>query len=233
MLSHRMGHAGRRQQGLSLVELLVGITVGLFVVAAAGMLVANQLSNNRRLLLETQIQQDLRSALDIMTRELRRAGYSLVMDGWVWPGGTGLPNPNQAISTPLSTQVGFFYNRAPGETGPFGFRYNAVNKTIETYLASNAGSPWQELTDRRTLKVTAFRISDQSPPAATLSCPKLCTDGTDSCWPTHRVRDYRIDVTGEAATDPQVVRSLSTVVRVRADQVVYNDPVNPTWICPK
>ncbi len=45
----------RSQRGLSLVELMVGITDGLFVVAAAATLVANQLSDNRRLLLETQV----------------------------------------------------------------------------------------------------------------------------------------------------------------------------------
>lgn len=63
---HREG--GARQRGLSLVELMVGITVGLFVVAAAATLVANQLSDNRRLLLETQVQQDLRATMDIITR---------------------------------------------------------------------------------------------------------------------------------------------------------------------
>ena len=51
---------------------MVGVAVGLFVVAAASMLVATQLSDNRRLTLETQVQQDLRAAADIITRELRR-----------------------------------------------------------------------------------------------------------------------------------------------------------------
>jgi len=62
------------QQGLSLVELMVGITIGLFVVAAASLVVSNQLFDNRRLLLETQLQQDLRATMDIITRQLRRAG---------------------------------------------------------------------------------------------------------------------------------------------------------------
>ena len=64
-----------RQRGLSIVELMVGIAVGLFVVAAASTLVATQLSDNRRLMLETQVHQDLRAAADIITREVRRSGY--------------------------------------------------------------------------------------------------------------------------------------------------------------
>ena len=54
---------------------MVGVAIGLFVVAAASMLVVTQLSDNRRLTLETQVQQDLRATADIITRELRRAGH--------------------------------------------------------------------------------------------------------------------------------------------------------------
>lgn len=215
---------------MSLVELLVGIAIGLFVAAAAAMLVANQLSSNRQLLLETQVQQDLRAAVDIMTREIRRAGYSLAMDAWVWPGGTEAPNANQAINLPSATEISFVYNRAPGETGPYGFKFDVASSTIKTLLAD---SGWQELTDRRTLKITAFTITDQSTPTTRLPCPKLCADGTDACWPIHRVRDYRIDVTGEAVSDSAVQRSLSTNVRLRNDPVLYNDAANPSWICPK
>ena len=64
----------RSQRGLSLVELMVGIAVGLFVVAGAVMVVTTQLGDNRRLLLDAQLQQDLRATLDIVTREVRRAG---------------------------------------------------------------------------------------------------------------------------------------------------------------
>ena len=53
---------------------MVGIALGLFVVAASTALVANQLGDNRRLLLETQVQQDLRASMDIITRQMRRAG---------------------------------------------------------------------------------------------------------------------------------------------------------------
>ncbi|MBK7062120.1 MAG: prepilin-type N-terminal cleavage/methylation domain-containing protein [Rubrivivax sp.] len=219
-----------RQRGLSLVELLVGVTIGLFVVAGAGMLVANQLANNRRLLLETQIQQDLRSSVDIITREVRRAGYNLAMDAWVWPGGTAAPNSNQTVNQPSAAEISFTYNRAPGETGPYGFKYDASNFAIKTLLAA---SGWQDLTDRRTLKITAFTITDVSSPATAVPCPKMCADGTASCWPTYQVRDYRIDVTGEAASDSQVVRSLSTNVRLRNDVVLYNDALNPNQICPK
>ena len=40
----------RAQRGMTLVELMVGITVGLFVVAAAATLMSAQLVDNRKLL---------------------------------------------------------------------------------------------------------------------------------------------------------------------------------------
>ena len=65
----KANRAATSQRGMSLVELMVGITVGLFIVAAATTLMANQLSDNRKLLVETQIQQDLRASMDIITRQ--------------------------------------------------------------------------------------------------------------------------------------------------------------------
>ena len=87
MLTERKSARGR-MRGLSLVELMVGVAVGLFVVAAAALMASGQLSDNRRLLLETQLQQDLRATVDIVTRELRRTGY------WASPQ-SGVPSPTE------------------------------------------------------------------------------------------------------------------------------------------
>ena len=62
-------------RGLSIVELMVGITIGLFILAGASMVLTTQLGDNRRLLLEAQVQQDLRVASDLISREIRAAGY--------------------------------------------------------------------------------------------------------------------------------------------------------------
>ena len=67
---------GRRpSRGLSIVELMIGITISLFILAGATMVLTSQLGDNRRLLLEAQMQQDLRTAADMISRDIRRAGY--------------------------------------------------------------------------------------------------------------------------------------------------------------
>src|SRR5688572_15814717 len=63
------------QNGLSLVELLVGLALGLFVVAVAATLLAAQTPEQRRLAAEQRLMQDLRTATDVVTRDLRRAGH--------------------------------------------------------------------------------------------------------------------------------------------------------------
>jgi type IV pilus assembly protein PilW len=219
--SHRVARA---QRGLSLVELMVGIAVGLFVVAAAAMLVSLQLNDNRRLLLETQVQQDLRAAADIITRELRRIGHWPDAAQFVWTEGAGVPpnNPYSNVDVDDPGKVEFSYWRRPAEAGPFGFKHEG--HVLKTLLGAGG---WQELTDGNTLRITAFSVTprDDEEPPPRLTCPKLCADGTNACWPTLEVRVLDVNIEGRAASDPSVRRSLHSVVRLRNDRVDGACPV--------
>ncbi len=96
MLRRQLIMAGKRfsQAGLSLVEMMVGIAVGLIVVAGASLMMTSQVTQNSRLLQETQIQQDLRAAADLMMRDLRRAGFSTNSANTVWAPGMAAPASN-------------------------------------------------------------------------------------------------------------------------------------------
>lgn len=214
-------------RGLSLVELMVGIAVGMFVVAAAATLVATQLTENRGLQLELQVQQDLRATADIITRELRR-GASLASFGdatsYVWtPGVPWIFIYNNTVATPASgvtEEVTFTQARSPGGRGSSGFRLH--EEAIESLLS---GSGWQPMTDVNTMKVSHFRIRVSSEEPVKIACSKLCSDGTDSCWPSVTVRAYTIELTGRSAFDARVVRSLSSHVRVRSEILNMVDPL--------
>jgi len=227
--------SGHRQRGLSLVELLVGITVGLFIVVGASLVVSTQLGENRRLLMETQLQQDLRASADIITRELRRAGFWGTAQQGIWrPGAPAVvANPFSAVSpasAPASETV-FRYRRRPTEEGPFGFKLDD-NGAIRSLI----GDAWQELTDPAVMRVTAFTVTPQPEPAGfpvKIPCPHACsTDPTDtSCWPTLAVREYVVDITAQARNDITVQRNLRTRVRLRNDAVVF-DPALAGQVCP-
>lgn len=238
-------HSPGRQRGLSLVELMVGIAVGMFVVAGATMLAATQLIDNRQLLLETQIQQDLRATADIITRELRRVGHWERARDAVWSaGGAGIrDNPYGAwainadgdeVTMSLSrAALEVDENNAVDESDRLGFRLN--NGVIETKLG-NAG--WQALTDGSTMRVTAFNVALEAaaPPAPAsgapiIACPNDCPGGGTACWPTLTTQQFVVDITAEAANDVRVQRSVRTRVRVRNDAVV-NNHLPDVALCP-
>jgi type IV pilus assembly protein PilW len=216
----------RRQRGLSMVELMVGVAVGLFVVAGATMVVSNQLGDNRRLMLETQIQQDLRAAADLIARDIRRSGYWGEAERSVWhPSAPSVAsNPYTALQgvahgTPASN-VEFWYSRGAEDnaltdaTEHAGFRLQ--NGVIQMYT----GGSWQALTDGTTLRVTNFRL-DLINRDVPLSCFTECAGGPadTSCWPAQRVRDVTVLIEGTAVHDASVRRGAQSNARLRNDVI--------------
>jgi prepilin-type N-terminal cleavage/methylation domain-containing protein len=220
----------RRQRGLSLVELMVGIAVGLFVVAAASLLLSSQLNDNRRLLLELQVQQDLRATADIITREIRRAGHWAVAETAVTNPAAGITEAaaNANLQLPIDAVTGsthsveFKYKRANGEEGPFGYKLDP-DKVLRAKLTGQSG--YHDLTDANTLLVDQFSITPTTSAAVSLPCPTDCpaTPGAaaDACWPKLSVRDFLISITGHSPTDPAIVRTVTTQVRLRNDDLVF------------
>jgi prepilin-type N-terminal cleavage/methylation domain-containing protein len=228
----------RTQQGMSLVELMVGITIGLFIVAAASLMVGNQLSDNRRLLLETQVQQDLRATMDIMTRQLRRAGAvaddaSSSLVAVERPGGLeGVPGYQDVafvgIAAPAAGAISFSYYLDASQR-EFGFKLE--NEAIKTRL-SNEGN-WQDLTDRNSLVVTKLEFNPRAllNESALIPCPKLCPAGDTSCWPRIQIRTYEVVLEAQARSDAKVRRTLRSMVRVRNDLLQINTGV-AGQVCP-
>jgi type IV pilus assembly protein PilW len=212
----------RLQRGLSLVELMVGVAVGLFVVAGATLAVSNQLGDNRRLMLETQIQQDLRAAADLIARDLRRSGYWGSAETGVWHAGavSVSTNPYTPLTgvvhgTPASA-VQFGYSRSLLEnntldaTDQSGFRLN--NGAVQMFT----GGAWQALTDANTLRVTNFQVQLNNRNVE-LSCFNECPGGGTACYPQQTVRDITVLIEGTAVHDAAVRRGAQSTARLRND----------------
>jgi len=217
--------AQRRERGLSLVELLAGAAVGLIVVAAAGSVVAAHHGAARRVQLEARLMQDLRSAAELVSRDLRRAGHWSAAASGVRRGDeaiTGNPHaeitvtggPAAVVALSFSTDAGD--GVAVDDNERFGFRLR--NGAIEVQLGARN---WQALSDPGTIVVTSFSIVPRVEEADLATfCAQPCSAGSTTCPPRQQVRSYAIGVAGRAATDALVTRELRGVVRVRNDVVV-------------
>jgi type IV pilus assembly protein PilW len=247
MLKRRWSSGRREQRGLSLVELMVGVAVGLVVVAGAALLTSTQISENRRLMIETQLQQDMRASMDIITRELRRVGTlrdGMVLQGlYSEPGARSHNRAANETTTVHATDVDnlvYCYFPAIGTNTGFGIRLTAggvIQRGTGSNSCTSAGT-YQDLTDEAVLNITDFRIRPLHSSTLRLPCPKLCDNGTPAdpsddhtdCWPNVMVREFEVTMTGRARNDANVQRTLTSRVRVRNDLIRYANP--PAEVCP-
>ena len=214
------------QQGLSIVELMVGVAIALFIAAAGATLLAGHLRESRSLLLEVRLMQDLRSAADIVSRDLRRAGYWAAATDGVWAAGATSvgANPYVAVApgSAASDAVSFRYSRDATENNAvdgneqFGFRLRAG--VVEMQLG--VGN-WQALTDANTLSITEFSVTPTVQDINLQSfCTRPCPTGSTTCPPHQQVRSLALVVGGRLVGDSHVVRSVRSSVRLRNDSVV-------------
>lgn len=217
--------ARRAARGLSIVELLIGIAIGLLIAAAAASFLAGNLRDSRSLLLESRLMQDLRTAADVITRDLRRAGYWASASDGIWASGANavLHNPYVAMapSAAASDSVSFSFSRDTLENGQvdtneqFGFRLR--NGTLEMQLGANN---WQALTDNGTLTVTAFQVTPALQEVSLgAACPVACAIGGAICPPRISVRSLAVQITGRSVSHPTVKRTVRSSVRLRNDAV--------------
>lgn len=218
----------RQQTGVSLVELLIGLTIGLFIVGASLAALLTQLRESRTLIAQNRLMQDLRAASELMARDLRRVGHWGAADHGVWQqtGATGtVLNPYTAMSTSGSA-VGFRYSRDAVENdlvdGNEQFGYRLRNGVLELQLGT---SSWQAMTDGATMKVTRFEITPTEQLRSLAgSCTAPCPASDLSCPPQLHVRSLVLMLTAQGVGGTTVERSVRTAVRLRNDAITGHCP---------
>ena len=220
--------ARRFARGLSLVGLLVGTAIGLLAVAAAGAMASAHVHESRRLLDEARLGQDLRMAIDVVARDLRRAGHwgasasGLRDDG----GPAAFANPYSQVASAPGGSDGLLFrfsrdaveNQVVDSHEHAGFRLRSG--VIESQLGENN---WQALTDVGTLVVTALVVEPRSDEIDLARfCTAACAPGSASCPPRQLVRSVGFSISARSARDPRVSRTVRGSARLRNDVVVGN-----------
>ena len=230
----RVGHRPLlKSRGVSIVELMIGITIGLFILAGASLVMTSQISDNRRLLLDTQVQQDLRAVSSLIVRDLRRANYYGFAHRKIWPSDLTPSTTNPYAGLVPASSLGsssLLYQRSLDDqngvpntdddlvTGAeqVTIALNPTNHTVDMTLGT---SPAQAITDQNVLRVTELTftvtVRDLAVPCG-IDCP---TRGPGGCPLVQRVRQVNFVIAGQAVNDPRVRRSLRENVRLQNDIV--------------
>lgn len=196
------------QRGITLVEMLIGLTLGLAIVAAALAHLGSQVSESRHLLSGARTIRELRAVSDIMTRQLRRAAYwdDATAEG-IWHPALGRPHAGADLPTQANPHAGIYITPQGGldfwaspqgdDTGP---TRNVSIRRNEGVLQMrlDARSGWQDLTDPRTLTVTRFdaRLQEERTSLAS-ACGTACPQG--SACPGVRVRSVVLALSARPA----------------------------------
>lgn len=208
---------------------MVGLALGLLIVAGASSLLLTDMLGSRRLQIEAKLEQDLRSAMDMLTRDLRRGGY--------WSSGAKpdlTANPHAALTlTDSPPLISFSYSRDDDDTLETSEQYRFRLDTgtggtggMELELDGN----WLTVTDTETMQLDRAHSSlvalpqDGSDPSdpdfidEPITLDHACRNGCATACQI-RVRAYRITLVGVSTADAAVTRRLTSTVRIRNDAV--------------
>lgn len=239
--------------GFTLVEIMVALVAGLIVSGAVLTFTLSSLRSNTEYVQATRLTQELRTSMDFVSRELRRAGYDENALGYLAQ--TAVP----AVPSPFSTLqivnpgtanscVVYAYDRLPGNPGVIDLD-NGEIRAIRRAVRTVAG---------RTVGVLEFA---ESAAGVTPTCngaspnyavyPPACNAGSGWCALSDsrslditaftisddgivtlggsaapiQIRQVGVALRGSLIGAAEVVRGAETRVRVRAD-CVRNDPAN-------
>lgn len=145
----------KRQQGETLAGLMVGMGVGLVVLAGGAQMLAQHLKAHRWALQDSHVHHDLRSALDSMARELRQA--QAVGNAWTHRASAQCEDAFCRQSADLKIQnQRIDFSRDRNQNGLLdnnecvGFRLREQKLQIRTACLPEV---WTDLTDVGSLKV--------------------------------------------------------------------------------
>lgn len=178
----------RRQHGLTLVELMVGMAIGLLLTAVALLAMSQHLKENHRLLIEARMTQDLQTVLDLVSRDLRRAG-------------------------PLTVQGDGVSFRHAGSTEELAYR---LQDSVVSMKIGNGS--WQAMTDVQTLRVSALHIVQRTHDIVLEgACRQACDPAASQCPPRQQLRSVEVQLTARAVHDPNWTRTATRQVQLRHD----------------
>jgi hypothetical protein len=231
----------RRQRGWSIAEFMVASLLSIIVSGSAVMVLSNALGSNALIMQRVQLTHELRNSMQMMSRDVRRAGYSA---GAMWCLANTVCLPSASIDLPLDVGLpllgtidmpqaiqiseandcfSFELDRnqdgtvSTNEHGAYRRRNAGGIGVMEVWMGASApdcgsDSPdWAPITLASRIDISNFRVDDDLSIDQQVSVDIL---GNET---NQQIRRIRLQLTGRLVDDPDVTEWLEHVVDVRND----------------
>lgn len=210
------------QHGISLIELMVAMSISILLMLGLTTFMSGTLNSNSTAIKMSRFDQEIRAAMTLMVREVRRAGYwgspsytSGALSGVGY--GSTYVNPFANLDTTTAGCILYRYDKNSNgiiDSGEyFGFQLSSDSIQMLNNGSStdncNSTSGWAPLTNSANVKVTTLSFAE------TDSAP-VYTNGTSS-GPNIKVRYITITLTGQSATDASLKQTLQETVKLEND----------------
>lgn len=245
MLNRRRLRPVPASRGFTLIELMIALVASLVVVGSVLAFTVQSTRTSAQSIQYSRLTQDMRGAMALVSRELRRAGYNVNAIQQVGPGVTTAAYSALLLDDPDADGIGscvmFGYDTldlggtadsTPGtlttaEANEWrGFRRVVVNgrgvlevRTGGTGVGAGcAGNhTWTAITDPAAIDVTAFELDFRQFAEAVAATVRDPADPTRNVRSLVTVRPVQVRIRAVSVAEPGAVRELRQWVRVRAD----------------
>jgi prepilin peptidase dependent protein B len=222
-----------RQAGFTLMETMISIALSLVVTSAMVVLMANSLGTASRIIQMTQLTDQLRNTMSMLTRDIRRANYSAnaaycyANSECGEPGGSAEQFADIDVTDGSCVLFGLDRdwdgNAAADDAGGFRLVTDGGVGRIEMWVGDNgpdcaAGNDqdWVAITDPDFVDITEFLVND----AASFDG---CVVGEAGSTITQFTRQIQVQLTGALVrndNDPfPITRRIEDVIKVRNDMI--------------
>ena len=220
----------QKSLGFTLIELLIGLTLGLMVIASTLTLYVITTRSSSDLLHSTRLNHDLETSMQIMTHDIRRAGYqgdppSVIIDD---------------SGSYLDACILYsYYDDNGGKIKYYGFKRkeNSIALRQDDNLFGCDSNYWEKITEENVTQITELTFSDSdsqcvnatdpNQPTSTGLCTTPANTGVDDiALPGDNITKIShiiITLSGALAQDPTVTKTLEARVTV-ANPYTYPKP---------
>ena len=214
------------------MEVLVAMSISLVVTASMIALMANSLSTTARVIKMTKLSDDLRVAMQMMTRDVRRSSYnSQAMQCYGNEDCTTDGSITVADDIKIVDGSCFWFEMDRGFNGDStddsagGFRRNSDGEGSVGWLEMYTGDTqpndtcdgiegWVAITDPDSIDITSFAVDDG------LSYEEIVLQDIDGNIVRQRVRKIRMNLQGQLVMDPSIVRRMEDIISVRNNVIL-------------